>query len=80
MRLITGEHSLLNISNGRRTNLLMLSRVSSSLNNFANPKISSLETRAPVLTYNNNIVSTDIMISMLHIYGNIKQLYREKHC
>ena len=69
MRVITGEHNLLNKSNGGSTNLLMLSRVSSSLNNFANPKISSLETRAPVLTYINKIVNTDITISMLHIYG-----------
>jgi hypothetical protein len=33
------------------TNLFMLSKVSSSLNNFAKPKISSLDTRSPFLTW-----------------------------
>lgn len=41
------------LKNGRASNnyLLMLSRVSSSLNNLAKPKISSLETPAPLLTW-----------------------------
>ena len=36
-----------------KSNLLILSKVSSSLNNLAKAKISSLETPAPLLTCNN---------------------------
>lgn len=60
---------LVKLTNGRSTNLLMLSRVSSSLNNLANPKISSLDTRAPVLTYFNNRHND---INIAHIRGGLK--------
>lgn len=57
----------------------MLSRVSSSLNNFAKFRISSLETLAPVLTYSQTNISYQlpkkkVNISNKYVFIDIDQM------